>query len=1147
MTPPPAPPPPAPAPPGLDELLSALRADGLPIGPREVARLQRAFATAPRLDRERLREFLACLLAKTPAERALLERHFAVWCPDLPAEWAAGASRPAARVAPAAPGRAESARHREPEPFDPPPLPWQPPRWVLALGVITALLAAGVLAYLVLRPSAEIQIPPPPPPEAPVAIPEQPERDGLSANPAPQAWYWRAEIRAIVSPDRLAPEELALGGVLAALLALGLWWRYRRRHPAPAALPPTAGGPAWLPLPAVHGSDTALLAPRERRGLVWNISRFAAEDQTRRLDEPATADATARAGGLAEPRWRRARFPREVWLWCDEHCPDPALTALAEEIATSLTRAGLSVRRGAFAGSPHRVWWRRDDHFEPGRMEGHRQHALVALLTDGQGLDRALDAPLESGRTARLLRQLRLWPHLALVDFGPPGRLARRLRRFGLTVLAPQQLSTWLGGSEPARRAPQADVPPGELRLWAAACCVGAEPLDVAAAQRLRVHLGLHLEPWAIRALADDAGDSGLRWPEPRRRAHLTWLLGTLPWDHDGRPDPDSPAVRAIRWWRERYRRAAGQRAGRESRLLPWRDTGARRRWALEDALLELLLAPELAVPRLRALAQADEGLRTEIRDRLGAFRAADAPWPVADGEERVVLRWRLAALPDRTQQALAWLGLGGLRPAHPGPALAAPPRLAVALGALSGIALAALLAALWRWAVPPGIQIASLDPLHDHPTLAAQTLRLIDDQRGTVRVGSARASLADDVPPGARVEVDWSWGPTDNPTRLRDGSDTLLLRAGTIPQPIRPCDDGWPARSLAYIESDPAAPAARRLAIRLLDSGTADQVGIGRDWAEDLAQLVGNDPVLDDRTRVLVITRGSAPSGHPNPGVLVPGVRDAAVVSASFDALAEWLDFAGTRPLAAAPVEIRWHRGVLPWHGRPEPMRDPRTGIDWVRVCPGTFTMGSDPDTDPMSQEDERPAHPVALDGFWIARTETTNAQYRRWPKGRDHAGGADGDLPAVSIDWQDARDFCRWAGADLPAEAQWERAARAGTLTPWSFGADQDRLVGFAWFEDNSGREAHPVGRKAPNPLGLRDMHGNVWEWVRDWYGDYPDVLAVEPDGPRSGDWRVVRGGSFDLSPVGLRSARRDDFDPVNRSGNLGFRCARVSPPQH
>ena len=91
--------------------------------------------------------------------------------------------------------------------------------------------------------------------------------------------------------------------------------------------------------------------------------------------------------------------------------------------------------------------------------------------------------------------------------------------------------------------------------------------------------------------------------------------------------------------------------------------------------------------------------------------------------------------------------------------------------------------------------------------------------------------------------------------------------------------------------------------------------------------------------------------------------------------------------------------------------------------------------------------------------------------------------------------------------------------------------------------------MGQKAPNPLGLYDMHGNVWEWTRDWYGDYPaatDVPLIEPDGATSGNLRVLRGGSFVDSPENLRSAFRDFGGPGLRLANFGFRCVRV-PPQH
>ena len=1125
-------------PPGLKELLDALRVEGLTVGPRELARLHQAFAAAPMLERSGLRELLACLLAKTPAERELLERLFDAWCPDLPAEWAADAL-PAQAVAGSPPPADAETPAAAAEPFEHEPKPRGVPRRRQILGVIAALVLSAGLLWLLLAEDPPVPPSLPPPPSDPVQVPDPGPRTDPELRPAPRAWYWQAEIRAIALPDRLAPGELLLGDLLVALMTLGLWWRYRATNPRPRALPPTGSGPVWLPLPPVVGSDTRLMAARERRSLVWNLARFAAEDSSRRLDEPATVAATVKAGGLAELRWRHARFPREVWLWCDEHCDDPALWTLAEEIRHDLSRAGLGVRRGSFAGTPERVWWRRDDRFEPARMEGHRQHALVAVLTDGTGLARALDAPLQRRRTARLLRQLRLWSRLVLVDFGPPGRLARRLRPFGLRVLAPAELPAWLGGSEPGGSGPPPAARSAELRLWAAACCLGSEPLDLAAAQRLREHLGLRLGAWLIRDLVAAAGQPGLRWPEPRRRALLSWLLGTAA----GTPAPagtrTAAAERAIHWWRRRYQLAASERVGRGNRLLPWDRSGARRRWALEDALLCLLLEPERAVPRLRALAQADPGLRDEIRARLAGLQAADQ----GTDEDRVRLGWRLGALPQRSQQALAWLGLGGLSPPEAGPRLPPPPRLALALGALGGIAVAALIAALVRWFMPPAIELVAVDAIHDHPTIAAQTLRLVDQARGRLVLGSARSSVSAEVAPGARVQVAWTWGPGEadnNPVALHQGSAALVYRAGTLPQPTRPCVAGWPARSLGVIAADPTDLPAKRLALRLLDSGTADQVLITPDWSTDLGPFVGSDLELRAHSRLLVIL----PAGTATAGAAELPARWFGLVAGDFGALAEWLAFPATKPLDAAPVRLLAHRGAMPWHGGPEHRVDAASGIDWVRVCPGTFLMGSDSQADRMADSDESPIHAVALSGYWIARTETTNAQLRRWPSG----GVADGtgDMPAAEIDREQAQAFCRWAGGDLPSEAQWERAARAGTLAPWSFGWEEQAIGDYAWFGSNSNTRAHAVGGKWPNPLGLSDMHGNLWEWVRDWYGPYEHQFAVDPVRLVGGAVRrrVLRGGSFGYSPEDLRSARRVRLVPAFRDLRIGFRCARSSP---
>lgn len=198
------------------------------------------------------------------------------------------------------------------------------------------------------------------------------------------------------------------------------------------------------------------------------------------------------------------------------------------------------------------------------------------------------------------------------------------------------------------------------------------------------------------------------------------------------------------------------------------------------------------------------------------------------------------------------------------------------------------------------------------------------------------------------------------------------------------------------------------------------------------------------------------------------------------------------------------------------------------------------------MADDDEivKLQRTVVLSRFDMAAFETTERQT-----------GGEGDLPKVGVDWQEARKFCRQEieDGDLPTEAQWEYAARGGSRFPWSFGTDKALLENYAWYgEGLSSGKRHEVKQKLPNPLGLYDMHGNVWEWTRDWYNDYVPDVFVDPTGPNSGkcifvkdECRVVRGGSFGAPPEPLRSVARDDVRPEGWGSGLGFRCVRVPPP--
>ncbi len=245
--------------------------------------------------------------------------------------------------------------------------------------------------------------------------------------------------------------------------------------------------------------------------------------------------------------------------------------------------------------------------------------------------------------------------------------------------------------------------------------------------------------------------------------------------------------------------------------------------------------------------------------------------------------------------------------------------------------------------------------------------------------------------------------------------------------------------------------------------------------------------------------------------------------------ASAQRADAPGTPP-PARPTEVA---PCVPGEERTE------NGMVFVRLCAGTFTLGSAAD-DLRADSDERPAHEVTLSAFWIGKTEVTNEQYRRFRPDQQW----EARLPVTNVSWSEAKAACEHFGGRLPTEAEWEYAARAGSRAAWSFGDDEQRLGEYAWYQANAGSKPQPVGMKKPNLWGLHDMHGNVWEWVADWDGPYNSAAQRDPTGPTTGASRVLRGGSFIQPPTYLRSAYRGRFLPEVRDRNFGFRCVWASP---
>ncbi len=225
---------------------------------------------------------------------------------------------------------------------------------------------------------------------------------------------------------------------------------------------------------------------------------------------------------------------------------------------------------------------------------------------------------------------------------------------------------------------------------------------------------------------------------------------------------------------------------------------------------------------------------------------------------------------------------------------------------------------------------------------------------------------------------------------------------------------------------------------------------------------------------------------------------------------------------------------------------------------------------------DDEAPQHEVEVSPFYICRTEITQENWEAVmgdnPSDCDYGCGA--NHPVQNISWLMAAEYMnrlterentsraaenqlsrcyeirgeevRWeqscTGYRMPTEAEWEYAARAGTVTAYSFHDDATELDAYAWHNGNAGNQVHEVGTKRANPWGLYDMHGNVWEWVWDWYGPYGAQAATNPTGPEDGSVRVLRGGSFIGVPGNLRSADRVRSRPGDQSRGDGVRCARA-----
>jgi len=247
----------------------------------------------------------------------------------------------------------------------------------------------------------------------------------------------------------------------------------------------------------------------------------------------------------------------------------------------------------------------------------------------------------------------------------------------------------------------------------------------------------------------------------------------------------------------------------------------------------------------------------------------------------------------------------------------------------------------------------------------------------------------------------------------------------------------------------------------------------------------------------------------------------------------------------------------------------DPSTGIEFISVQGGCYQMGdSVGDGDP----NERPVHQVCVTDFAIGKTEVTNAQYKKFRpehnSGTSQKMALDGEnQPVVNVSWEDATAFIKWLAHKsgqtyrLPTEAEWEYAARAGSIQSRYWGNNPNEACKYANVADITAKKtwnkwtsfacddgyavAAPVGSFMSNGYGLYDMLGNVWEWCDDVYNSeaYTKLPKDNPDYGGAGEYRVMRGGGWSNGPLGIRSSHRVGLSPDFGHHALGFRVVKIA----
>ena len=219
------------------------------------------------------------------------------------------------------------------------------------------------------------------------------------------------------------------------------------------------------------------------------------------------------------------------------------------------------------------------------------------------------------------------------------------------------------------------------------------------------------------------------------------------------------------------------------------------------------------------------------------------------------------------------------------------------------------------------------------------------------------------------------------------------------------------------------------------------------------------------------------------------------------------------------------------------------------IKVEGGSFSMGCNEEKDTSCYYWEKPAHTVVISNFYMAKYPVTQKEWETIVGTKPWFSKDCPECPVETVSWYDAQMFINILNQltgryyRLPTEAEWEYAAGGGNRGhgyKYAGGNNPDLV---AWYESNSGKESHPVGKKLPNEIGLYDMSGNVWQWCNDWFDDkyYGKSPSDNPTGPGRDSYRACRGGSWWSEAKDCRVVNRDRYPPDARDDDVGFRLVK------